>query len=159
MKNHVLRPLWVAIVFVALILVARQIMVPKDFGVHGESFTYNFHRAGNVDEWEEFPLKFRGTAVCAECHAESGEKLASSAHAAIQCENCHGPGVDHPETEDPATMTIDPGRPLCLRCHADLGYTGINRANIPSIDPDAHNIGSACVQCHDAHNPDLEEME
>lgn len=159
MQNHVLRPLWVAIVFVAVILAARQIMVPEDFGVHGESFTYNFYRQGNVQEWKDFPLKYRGTAVCVECHSENGEQLAASAHAAIQCENCHGPGVNHPETEDPAAMAVDRGRPLCLRCHADLGYPGINRANIPGIAPDAHNSGLACVQCHDAHDPDLEDME
>ena len=29
MKNHVLRPLWVAIAFVALILLARYFLVPK----------------------------------------------------------------------------------------------------------------------------------
>ena len=38
MKNHVLRPLWVAMAFVALILLARYILVPKDFGVQGEEF-------------------------------------------------------------------------------------------------------------------------
>jgi len=159
MKNHVLRPLWVAIAFVALVLLARYLVVPDDFGVHGESFTYNFHRGGNVQEWKDFPAKYRGTDVCVECHSENGEKLASSPHAAIQCENCHGPGLDHPETENPETMTIERDRALCLRCHADLGYPGITRAAIPGIDPDKHNGDSECVECHDSHNPDLEGME
>ncbi len=54
MKSHVLRPLWMAIGLVCLILVVRHIMVPSDFGVHGDSFTYNYYRAGNVDEWKAF---------------------------------------------------------------------------------------------------------
>jgi len=158
MKNHVLRPLWVAIAFVALILLARYILVPKDFGVQGESFTYNFHRASNEQDWKDFPVKYLGKEVCAECHTENAEALENSPHAIIQCENCHGPGQDHPDTEDPATMTVDRSRGLCLRCHSDLGYVGINRSNIPGIDPEKHNADSECVECHNPHNPDLEDM-
>jgi len=160
MKNHVLRPLWVAIAFIALVLLARYILVPKDFGVQGQggSFTYNFHRASNVQEWKDFPIKYLGKEVCVECHTENGEKLASSPHTVIECENCHGPGLDHPETENPETMNIDRSRALCLRCHAHLGYPESNRSLIPGIDPNEHNVDSECVECHDSHNPDLEDM-
>ena len=163
MKNHVLRPLWVAIAFVALILLARYVLVPKDFGVQGESFTFNFHRASNVEEWRDSKrglpgVKYLGKEVCAECHDDKAESLASSPHAIIQCENCHGPGMDHPETENPETMTIDRSRGLCLRCHADLGYANTNRATIPGIDPEEHNVDSECAECHNPHNPDLEDM-
>ena len=158
MKNHVLRPLWVAIAFVALILLARYLLVPKDFGVQGKSFTYNFHRAGNVQDWKNFPVKYVGQEVCVECHEDNGEALASSPHAIIQCENCHGPGVKHIEAESAETITINRSRALCLRCHADLGYVGINRSNIPSINPNEHNVDSECAECHNPHNPDLEDM-
>ena len=157
MKNHVLRPLWVALAFVALILLARYIIVPDDFGKHGESFTYNFHRASNVDEWQAFPVKYLGHDVCVECHAEQGEALAASGHAIIQCENCHGPGTDHPETENPATMTIDRSRALCLRCHADLGYPAGGRTVIPGIDSAEHNGDKECAGCHDPHTLELKE--
>lgn len=163
MKNHVLRPLWVAIAFVALILLARYVLVPGDFGVHGESFTFNYHRASNVEEWKDSKrglpgVSYLGKEVCADCHDDKADKLASSPHAIIQCENCHGPGNDHPETEDPAAMTIDRSRDLCLRCHSYLGYAETNRATIPGIEPDEHNVDSVCVDCHDSHNPDLEDM-
>jgi hypothetical protein len=158
MKNHVLRPLWVAIVFIALVLAARYVMVPDDFGVHGESFTYNYYRAGNVDEWKAYPVSYLGSGVCVDCHSENSDKMASSPHAIIPCENCHGPGRQHPETEDPAAMVIDRSRLLCISCHADLQYTDTNRANIPGINPIEHNAGSECVECHDPHNPDLEDM-
>jgi len=46
MKNHVLRPLWLALGLIAAVLIARHFMVPDDFGVHGDSFTYNFYRLG-----------------------------------------------------------------------------------------------------------------
>lgn len=41
---HVWRPLFVVLGIVALILVARQVIVPKDFGVYGKSYTYGWHR-------------------------------------------------------------------------------------------------------------------
>lgn len=170
MKNHVLRPLWVAIAFVAIILVARYVMVPKDFGVQGDSFTFTYHRASNVEAWKDSKeglpgVSYLGIEVCADCHDEKSEQLVSSPHATIQCENCHGPGKDHPETENPETMVIDRNRNLCLRCHADLGYANSSRASLPSIsDPDGHIEGNdgdkdaVCVDCHDSHNPNLEDM-
>ena len=158
MKNHVLRPLWVAIVFVALILLARYFLVPSDFGVQGESFTFNYHRASNVDEWKNMPVvSYLGKEVCVECHDDVGEKLESSPHTIIQCENCHGPGRDHPETENPETMTIDRSRLLCLRCHADLSYANSSRADLSVIDPNKHNVDSECVQCHNPHTAEFKE--
>ena len=155
MKNHVLRPLYVAIGFVAIVLLARYIIVPRDFGVQGDSFTFNYHRASNVQEWKDFPVSYLGKEVCVECHDEQGESQESSPHVIIQCENCHGPGKDHPETEDPATMVIDRSRLLCLRCHADLHYANTDRADIPAIDPNEHNTDSACVECHNPHTADF----
>ena len=91
MKSHVLRPLWVAIVLVAAILVAREFMVPDDFGVHGKSFTYNFYRLGNVEEWKDVPAKYRGRERCVKCHKDNSATMADSKHVNMQCENCHGP--------------------------------------------------------------------
>jgi hypothetical protein len=158
MKNHVLRPLWVAIAFVALILLARYILVPKDFGVQGKSFTYNFHRGSNTEEWKNMPaVKYRERETCVECHSDEGEAIKGSGHSIIQCENCHGPGKDHPETENPATMTIDRSRALCLRCHADLGYAAGGRTVIPPIDPEKHNGDKECVGCHNPHSLEMKE--
>ena len=58
-KNHVLRPLWVAIGVAVLFLVVRPFIVPDDFGVHGKSFTYNYHRLSNIQEWKDFPVKYQ----------------------------------------------------------------------------------------------------
>lgn len=157
MRNHVLRPLFAAMALVALILTARQLMVPSDFGVHGKSFTYNYYRADSVTDWKNFPVSYKGRAYCEECHDENTASNASSKHAIIQCENCHGPAMDHPD--DPETLTINRSRDLCLRCHASLPYPGSLRGEIVSIEPEDHNPGEECVQCHNPHNPNLEDME
>ena len=156
MKNHVLRPLWVVLVTIALILVARHFMVPDDFGVQGESFTYNYHRLSNVDEWKDFKVKYKGREYCQECHEENVVENNSSQHSTIQCENCHGPAIDHPD--DPESLTIDTSRGLCLRCHTYLAYPGSQRGDLPGIDPEEHNVDTKCSECHNPHNPDLEQM-
>ncbi len=157
MRNHVLRPLFAAMALVALILTARQLMVPSDFGVHGKSFTYNYYRAGSVTDWKNFPGSYKGRAYCEECHDENTASVVSSKHAIIQCENCHGPAMNHPD--DPETLTINRSRDLCLRCHANLPYPGSLRGEIAAIEPGDHNPGEECVQCHNPHNPNLEDME
>lgn len=160
MRNHVLRPLFAAIGLVALILLVRHFWVPSDFGVQGESFTYNYHRASNVDEWKNFPVSYIGKdktlEYCAECHEENSESIAASKHASISCENCHGPAKSHPD--DPEVLTIDRNRALCLRCHQSLPYPGSHRGEIAAIDGQEHNLGEECVQCHNPHNPNLEDM-
>lgn len=156
MKNHLLRPLWLVAGIVFLLLLVRHVMTPADFGVHGETFTYNFYRLGNVDEWKNFPAKYCGNDSCARCHRENVEKNQSAHHRAMECENCHGPALKHPE--DPEFLVIDRSRELCLRCHLSLPYKGSGRAEIKGIDPGAHNPGFACVDCHDPHKPSLEDM-
>jgi hypothetical protein len=39
-----------------------------------------------------------------------------------------------------------------------LQYTTSERKRIPGIDPADHNIDETCVDCHDPHNPRLEDM-
>lgn len=157
MKNHVWRPLHLILVAIALLLVARYYYVPRDFGVHGKNFTYGYHRAGNIQEWQAVSVKYHGRAGCDECHPENVAANASSKHAPIQCENCHGPALNHPE--DPEKLTIDKSRELCLRCHAALFTPGSQRSRIKSIDPADHNPGEPCSGCHNPHKPDLEDMQ
>lgn len=151
MKNHVLRPLWVVIVLVVLILVIRPFMVPNDFGINGRNFTYGFHRLSNIQEWKNFPVKYQGREYCPECHEKNFQAIIASPHKNIQCENCHGPAVGHPdEYED---LPVDTSRELCIRCHASLEYPNSNRTLLPSIDNKRHKRKRPCSKCHNPHNP------
>lgn len=151
MKWHVLRPLWLAIGLLVTILIARQFMVPDDFGIHGESFTYNFYRLGNVQEWKDFPAKYLGRESCLECHEENYEQNGSGPHAPIQCENCHGPGVNHPDEIE--YLPLNTTRELCLRCHESLDYPDSRRAELPNIRNRTHKRRRECVSCHNPHDP------
>jgi hypothetical protein len=39
-----------------------------------------------------------------------------------------------------------------------LPYPTSQRSELPGIDPQDHNPGENCVDCHNPHNPDLENM-
>jgi hypothetical protein len=131
MKGHALRPVYVVVGVVALILVARAMFVPEDFGTHERGYMYGWHRKANEEEWKS--------------------TIMQSPHAIIQCENCHGPAVDHPV--DPGKLSIIRTRAQCLRCHAKLPDRGTGRALIPGINDEKHNPGMECITCHNPHKP------
>jgi hypothetical protein len=152
MKNHVWRPVIVVLVAIAGILVARAIIVPADFGIGERGFMYGWHRASNQDEWKNMPnVKYKGKQYCSQCHPDKVELIDASPHTIIQCENCHGPAIDHPQ--EPAKLAINKSRHLCLRCHAALPYPESGRAVIPGINDDEHYPGIECATCHNPHNP------
>lgn len=154
MKNHVYRPAIVVLVVIGLILTARYFYVPDDFGVHDRGFMYGYYRLGNEDDWKAVKVKFKTKEYCRECHPERYEANMGSKHKLIQCENCHGLAVDHPE--DPPKLAVDRSRGLCLRCHTALVYPTSQRGTMKGIDPDTHNPGAECSSCHDPHKPDME---
>jgi predicted CXXCH cytochrome family protein len=151
MKRHVLHPLWVAIGIVVLIFVARVFIVPDDFGVHGASFTYNYYRLSNEQEWKDFPVKYQGYDTCTECHRKNVRTLRRSPHRKIECESCHGPAVGHPDVVEFLPRNTD--RALCLRCHASLEYPNSARSEIPPISTRLHYRRQDCVECHYPHDP------
>ena len=146
---HVLRPLYVVLALVAIILVARTFMVPEDFGIHERGYMYGWYREGNIAEWKAFQAKYQGKEYCRDCHDEQGKQILSSPHKTIECENCHGPALEHPS--DPPKLTLDRTRGLCLRCHTYLPYPTSKRLEIKGIDPDQHNTGLECAGCHNPH--------
>jgi predicted CXXCH cytochrome family protein len=146
----------VVIGLVVVILLFRMFYVPDDFGVHDRGYMFGFHRLGNEEEWKGFAPKYKSTAYCNECHDEKVAELEPSGHGMIPCENCHGAAFDHPE--NPEKLAIDRSRELCIRCHAQLYTPSSGRSAIPGIDPNEHNTGMECSECHNPHNPSLEEM-
>ena len=156
MKKHVWRPLYVVIGLVIAILTFRAFYVPDDFGAHDRGYTFGFHRLSNEQEWKEYPAKYQDSSYCNECHDDKVTEVSEAHHATIPCENCHGAALEHPDK--PEKLAIDRSRELCIRCHAQLVTPGSGRADIPGIDPATHNSGEQCVDCHNSHNPSLEDM-
>jgi predicted CXXCH cytochrome family protein len=152
MRSHVLRPLWVVVGLVVIVLIIRAFYVPSDFGVGQRGYMYGWHRAGDAGFWKNFPVSYKfQNDYCSSCHPENYNSIMKSPHAIIHCENCHGPVLNHPS--DPPKLKVDKRRALCLRCHYPLPYPTSGRANIPGIDPVKHYPDNECVTCHNPHNP------
>lgn len=154
--SHAWRPLFVVLAVVGLLLVVRGFIVPSDFQAKNGDYKYQWHRGGNEDEWKNFKVKHQGRDYCKDCHSGQYGDVIASKHAMVQCENCHGPAIEHPD--NPQKLTIDRSRQLCLRCHAKLPYrpaiyTGLASGPIPlkTQDGEQHNPGIECVACHDVH--------
>ena len=153
MKSHAWRPVFLFLGAIVLTLVARSYVVPDDFVVGERGFMYSYHRESNEGEWEAFKVKYQTKEYCNECHDEKYETNMASKHNIIQCENCHGPALEHPE--DPEKLVIDRSRAQCLRCHALLPYPSSQRGQIKGIISSEHNPDEQCAECHDPHEPDL----
>jgi predicted CXXCH cytochrome family protein len=153
-KNHVWRPLYVALGIVVLVLTVRTLVVPKDFGVHERGYMYGWYRKGDEQFWKAVKVKYKTSEYCKDCHRDKYDDIRNSPHARIMCENCHGPALSHPD--DPPTLTIDQSRELCVRCHLYLPYQTSGRGKIRGIDPETHHPEVECTLCHWPHNPKLE---
>ena len=157
MKSHVWRPLFVVIGLVVIILIARIFIVPRDFGIQERGFMYGFYRKSSEEDWKKIMVKYKSAEYCKDCHGDKYSMIMQTPHAIIQCENCHGPAMEHPS--DPPKLKIDKSREQCLRCHYPLPYPTSGRANIRGIDPEKHNPGIECVMCHNPHKPKIGGMK
>lgn len=155
MGNHVWRPLIIVFCVVAAILTARHFFVPKDFGIYDRGYTYGYHRKSNEEEWKNLPAQFIGNQACDNCHKPESSLHSGSLHAIIPCENCHGPGANHPGPKA-MKLSIDRDRSLCLRCHQKLAYPTSKRGTLKGIQSDQHFKDFPCVQCHNPHKPNLQ---
>lgn len=50
MKGHVLRPLYIVICLIMVILLIRLLYVPDDFGIHEKGYMYGWYSKSN-EEW------------------------------------------------------------------------------------------------------------
>lgn len=147
-KNHVWRPLYIAIALVLLAVAARFIIVPADFGIHERGYMYGWHRKSNEAEWKAVTVKYQTAKACSPCHRTESGEIKDSPHQAISCENCHGAMFYHK-----GRLEINRSRSLCIRCHAKLPYSGSQRGAMKGINPETHHPQLECVICHYPHDP------
>jgi hypothetical protein len=142
--QHVLRMAAVFTVGLATFLFWRSWMVPADFGTLGH------FRAGAIVEASARTPRFAGQASCVSCHDEAQQVRATSSHATVSCEACHGPLGDHARGESDAAPIRPSTRATCLTCHTSR--VGMPAA-FPRIIPREHAESGPCTDCHTAHAP------
>jgi hypothetical protein len=144
---HLIRVAALYVALMVVLLIVRQILVPRDFGKYGH------FRAGAIQDNRLHPVSFAGAPTCRECHTDEARQIASGQHERVRCEACHGPLAAH--AEDPtahAGHKPDP-KTVCMRCHlANVAKP----VAFPQVVPSEHAPeGAACSDCHVPHSPGM----
>ncbi len=141
-----------AIVFLALgavMIIVRQQFVPESYGELGP------YRADAIDTAASLGIKYAGWETCVMCHVEEGEVKTRSYHRTLSCEVCHGAANDHAEDPGVRLPVLPIERDDCLYCH---GYLASRPTGFPQIVEPEHNPRSACISCHEPHDPTPPEV-
>jgi hypothetical protein len=132
-------------------LVVRALLVPDSYGRDGA-----YRADAPLDERVRTP-RHLGEAACAECHEEQVGLHDKDAHAAVQCEVCHGAGDRHVADPEQVKPAIPKGKEPCLTCHHLLAA---RPGWFPQIIWREHYrfVGvrdqeTDCTACHDPHEP------
>ncbi|HKE29212.1 MAG TPA: hypothetical protein VKB88_42970 [Bryobacteraceae bacterium] len=143
---HLIRPALVLVAGLALFLVLRAAVVPKDFGKYGH------YRPGALDMIRQKPIAFAGQGACIMCHDDEAKTRASGKHAGVHCEACHGALADHASDPSAHLPQLPDVANLCRRCHEK---DAAKPANFPQVVTAEHSGGALCNTCHQPHNPHL----
>lgn len=146
MPAHILRLMLLLISALVLAVIARGFMVDSSY------YQFGNYRGQSVVEIAADEPKFIGSASCAACHAERHQQWSSASHRTVQCEVCHEPAQDHP---DSPTIAIPEDRvKLCSICHEKMPGRPQTQ---PQVDIAEHAMGDdgieQCTNCHNPHSP------
>jgi hypothetical protein len=89
---------------------------------------------------------------CDGCHGVIARAKALSAHAELECTQCHQASEQHMAEPRAAPPTMPMSRDACARCH-DVGSADPAAAKV-RLDLGQHNPRFVCWQCHNAHLPE-----
>lgn len=131
-------------IFITLFLLARHFLVPDTFGQYGH------YRGASLIDASEVEIKYAGQNACFECHQDIQDAKAADVHSDIHCETCHGPGQKHIVSGEAGDIFKSESRESCTICHA---VNAAKRNAIFQIDPEKHNVGKNCIECHNPHQP------
>ena len=100
------------------------------------------------EKWLQIELskepKFSDTTICMECHYEL--YMGMKNHSGVNCEACHGAGMEHTIKRTPDTIEVNKTRDACLKCHLDIG----GRNAVATVN-ETHHAGVYCIVCHNPH--------
>ncbi len=150
--RHVFRVLFVLLIAIVAIVVGRQLLIPKSYGLYGP------YRFDNVAEQASVRAPVHGGAAsCAQCHDDKAKVHSTGAHKGVSCEICHGPLGKHVKDGDVvAKPSIDRSFTLCARCHRKiLGRPEKFPQVVLSQHVQSPLEGKVCLECHDPHSPKL----
>ncbi len=151
-SRHIVHLCVLLAVAIAGFIAARRILLPETFGLIGH------YRAAALETIKSKPVRHAGAAVCADCHSDVADLKATSKHAGINCESCHGPAAAHADDPDsadarPQRHVSQDRRQFCGTCHSE----SISRpAFMRQIHLVIHYPKQPCTDCHKSHHPEVD---
>ena len=144
--GHLIRPALVLLAGLAIFLLIRAVLVPKDFGEYGH------YRAGALEMISARPISYAGHSQCVLCHDQEAKAHGGGKHANVSCETCHGPLAKHAADPTANVPKLPDVANLCRRCHEK---DAAKPKRFPQVATVAHSQGVLCNSCHQPHNPQL----
>ncbi len=148
LPEQITRTGFVLIAIVGIIILLRFVVLPP------EVFSTRLHQSSTVRRITSLPIRYAGTAACAECHEDEYESKNGGFHRGLACETCHGAAMEHVDSPESVTPPAPRDRKFCPVCHA---YDPSRPTGFPQINPTLHNPRKACINCHDPHDPEPPE--
>lgn len=143
-SGHLFRLALVFAAGVAIFLVMRGFLIPRNFGQYGH------FRGDALSEIRLEPVKFAGHQSCETCHPDVADLKSKGKHVTVNCESCHGPQAAH--ADDPGTIIpakLDTAV-LCSTCHEANSAKPKWFKQVTSAE---HSAGLPCATCHQPHTP------
>jgi hypothetical protein len=144
---QVKRLLLLFIIFIALFILVRRILLPPSFGQYGH------YRANSLQSNAAKEAHYAGHETCVECHQDIADMIEMDLHDIVSCESCHTAALKHAEAAVPekVDVALNNNRQFCGLCHA------MNTAKpvkvIFQVDLTEHNTDKNCIDCHNPHSP------
>ena len=143
---HLIRPAAVILAGLAIFLVIRQAVIPKQFGLYGH------YRPGALNQLRSHPIAYAGQQQCATCHDDQAQVRAAGKHARVACEACHGPLAKHADDPGADLPKLPEVAGLCVRCHEK---DAAKPQWVPQVVSSEHSSGVVCNTCHKPPNPKI----
>ncbi|HUT53679.1 MAG TPA: cytochrome C [bacterium] len=155
-SKHIWRVFILLAVGVVFVVSGRHFLVPASFGKMGH------FRFDSIGEYMAKPVMHGNDASCRKCHQDKYDAHEMGKHAAVRCENCHGPLALHVANgEKSADAQVVRSWELCAWCHQPLQA---RPKDFPQVDFREHLISEdipvkgtippkICFMCHDPHDP------
>jgi cytochrome c553 len=144
MPKHIVRLLFLIVVFLILAAIAKSYLTVDSF------YRFGHYRANSVIEVAAKEPVFQTPRYCESCHSARHAQWSAGSHKSVSCEICHGAAQGHPQNGK-LPIPKDTVK-LCTQCHEAM--PGRPRTQ-PQIQVAQHSSGQQCNVCHNPHSPKI----
>ena len=155
-KVHVVRIVLTLVGVMIAGTVARQVLLPDEFGKYGH------YRPGAEADEANRQARIMTSESCFDCHPLIKKIHVDGVHKTVLCEVCHGAYADHVKDDVVfAAMPVVRGediKPLCVKCHNKIIQAmppeSIKLVAFPEhLEEKKVRTHHICNQCHHVHAP------